>query len=123
MIYILLKALFTPLVSSLILLSCSHVLSRKWISFLGCASIFISFICFLALLFHPDVPEDGLRYTLYEWIPGREINANFGFYLDSLALLMALIITGIGFLIHLYSIGYMSEEKDYARYYSCMNFF
>jgi NADH-quinone oxidoreductase subunit L len=121
--YILLKAIFTPLFSSLLLMSYSRLLSRKWISIIGCLSIFISFFCFLLFLILPDFPTEGFRYTLYEWIPSQKINANFGFYLDSLALLMALIITGIGFLIHLYSIGYMSEDKDYGRYYACMNLF
>jgi len=37
--------------------------------------------------------------------------------------MMTLIITGVGFLIHVYSIGYMEQENDYVRYYACMNFF
>lgn len=60
---------------------------------------------------------------LYRWIPVEGIDAHFSLSLDTLSLMMSLIITGIGFLIHLYSIGYMDHEKDYARYFACMNFF
>lgn len=61
--------------------------------------------------------------TLFTWIPVKGINADFTLHLDSLALLMTLIITGVGFLIHVYSNGYMDHEEDFARYFAFLNFF
>ncbi len=54
-----------------------------------------------------------------EWMPGFD----FGLMLDRLSLLWALIITGVGFLIHLYSIGYMNGDRAFARFFAYMNFF
>ncbi len=55
------------------------------------------------------------------WLPS--IGAEWGIYLDPLSAVMILIITGIGFLIHLYSVGYMAHEGGYARYFGCLNLF
>ena len=59
----------------------------------------------------------------FRWIPVAGIHADFTLQIDALALLMTLIITGVGFLIHVYSIGYMDHEEDYVRYFACLNFF
>lgn len=113
-------ALFSPLVGFLILLLSSDFIQRRLTGLIGCTSIFISFICFCALLINQEIPQTLL---LYHWIPIDEINANFSLRLDSLSLLMSLIITGVGFLIHVYSIGYMEHDEDFARYFACMNYF
>jgi NADH-quinone oxidoreductase subunit L len=61
----------------------------------------------------------GAHQALFSWIP----SLNFGLLLDPLALLWTLIITGVGFLIHVYSIGYMDGDKAFARFFAYMNFF
>ncbi len=61
----------------------------------------------------------GAHQHLFQWIPGFD----FGLLLDPLSLLWALIITGVGFLIHVYSIGYMDGDKAFARFFAYMNFF
>lgn len=68
-----------------------------------------------------NAPEINL--TLFDWIPVPGINAPFSLHLDHLASWMTLIITGIGFLIHVYSIGYMDHDQDYVRFFAFMNFF
>lgn len=116
--------LFSPLLGFLILLALSGVLNRKIISLIGCGSVFISFCCFTILValfqIHDMMP---FKEMLFTWIPIKSINADFAVLIDSLSLLMTLIITGVGFLIHVYSIGYMEHDEDYARYFSCMNLF
>ncbi len=57
------------------------------------------------------------------WIAVTGFHANFSFLLDQLTLVMLLVVTGVGLLIHLYSIGYMSEEEGYWRFFSYMNLF
>lgn len=107
--------LFAPLAGFLVLLAFSHVISRRLTEIIACLTIFISFLCFVSM-------EQG-SFTLFQWIPIEGVNANFNINLDHLSTLMALIITGIGFLIHVYSIGYMDNEEDFARYFACLNFF
>jgi NADH-quinone oxidoreductase subunit L len=57
------------------------------------------------------------------WLRAGDFAANYGLYLDQLSLLMALIVTGVGFLIHVYSVGYMAHEGGYYRFFSYMNLF
>ncbi len=57
------------------------------------------------------------------WINAGTLHIDFSFVLDQLSLVMLLVITGVGFLIHIYSIGYMGHEEGYARYFSFLNLF
>jgi NADH-quinone oxidoreductase subunit L len=124
MIYVIYLGLFLPLLSFISLMTFSSLLSRKTASMIACSTVLISFICFACLLYdHSQNNFDNIYTTLFTWISVDKINADFALHLDSLSLLMTLIITGVGFLIHVYSIGYMEYEEDYTRYFACMNFF
>jgi NADH-quinone oxidoreductase subunit L len=57
------------------------------------------------------------------WINVGMLHIDFSFVLDQLSLVMLLVITGVGFLIHIYSVGYMAHEEGYARYFSFLNLF
>jgi NADH-quinone oxidoreductase subunit L len=57
------------------------------------------------------------------WINVGTLHVDFSFVLDQLSLVMLLVVTGVGFLIHVYSVGYMHDEKGYARYFSYLNLF
>ncbi|MGA3161280.1 MAG: NADH-quinone oxidoreductase subunit L [Terracidiphilus sp.] len=57
------------------------------------------------------------------WINAGLLHINFSFVLDQLSLVMLLVVTGVGFLIHVYSVGYMGDDKGYARYFSYLNLF
>ncbi len=71
------------------------------------------------------LPSEGrhLITTLFSWINIAGLNVPFEFLIDPLSMTMVLIITGIGSLIHLYATGYMSEEKDYPRFFTYLNLF
>jgi NADH-quinone oxidoreductase subunit L len=108
--------------------------SRKTVHMVACLSVAASFVfslfCFvqLVLLRHGAEGEHaGLYYTAYEWfsisLRGRTIPVDVRFAMDALSGVMALVVTGIGLLIHIYSTGYMSEEKSYARFFSYLNLF
>lgn len=60
---------------------------------------------------------------LFVWIPSGDFTVSFEFMFDSLSSIMALVITWIGFLIHIYSIGYMHHDKAYAKYFTYLNIF
>lgn len=112
--------LFLPLISFIGLGITAGHLKQKLISLIGCTSIFISFLCFLTLAL---MGEEDQTFLFYDWIALKGLRTQFMLYLDHLSSLMTLIITGVGFLIHVYSIGYMEEEKDLSRYFACMNLF
>src|SRR5438067_3776759 len=61
--------------------------------------------------------------TVAQWIRAGNFRADFAFYLDQLSLVMLLVVTGVGFLIHIYSVGYMWEEGGYYRFFSYLNLF
>ncbi|MCE5318747.1 MAG: NADH-quinone oxidoreductase subunit L [Parachlamydia sp.] len=114
--------LFLPLAGFLILTASSESISRRWAGLIGCGSVLLAFCCFVSYFFQ-DLNAHPVNVTLFQWIPVEGIQADFKLHLDHLSLLMTLIITGIGFLIHLYSNGYMEHEEDFARYFAFMNFF
>jgi NADH-quinone oxidoreductase subunit L len=57
------------------------------------------------------------------WIYAGTLHIDFSFVLDQLSLVMLLVVTGVGFLIHIYSVGYMHDDEGYARYFSYLNLF
>jgi NADH-quinone oxidoreductase subunit L len=67
----------------------------------------------------------SLPYQEYfaHWIRAGSFSADFAFYLDQLSLVMLLVVTGVGFLIHVYSIGYMHDDPNYYRFFSYLNLF
>ncbi len=61
--------------------------------------------------------------VLTTWITAGTFSAPFGFQLDQLSMIMVLVVTGVGFLIHIYSVGYMSHEGGYYRFFAYLNLF
>ena len=61
--------------------------------------------------------------ALATWLRSGDFRIDFSFYLDQLSLVMLLVVTGVGFLIHIYSVGYMWEEGGYYRFFSYLNLF
>lgn len=116
--------LLSPLVGFLILLFTSSFIHRNVAYWVGCISLFISFFCFsISLLMYTHLSFHPFSLLLYNWISLEPLYTDFSLHIDPLSLLMTLIITGVGFLIHIYSTGYMEHEEDYARFFACMNFF
>jgi NADH-quinone oxidoreductase subunit L len=61
--------------------------------------------------------------TVAPWIRAGQFQVDFGFYLDQLSLVMLLVVTGVGFLIHIYSVGYMWEDDGFYRFFAYLNLF
>jgi NADH-quinone oxidoreductase subunit L len=90
--------------------------------------VFGSFGISLSLLMNVlNAPEDMKRHAVYllPWLtgPGNHFVVNWELLIDPLSVLMMLIITGVGGLIHLYSIGYMASDKDFTRFFTYLNLF
>ncbi len=60
----------------------------------------------------------SLQCQLWPWIVAGSFHVELGLRLDALSAVMTLVVTGVGALIHLYSVGYMAEDEDYARYFT-----
>jgi len=99
-----------------------NTLSKKMIGFIGSFLVLVSFGLSVAAFL--QVRESGpINVTLYDWIQVEYFKIPFAFLIDQLSSLMLLIITGVGFLIHLYSIGYMHDDKGFGKFFSYLNLF
>lgn len=101
-------------------------LPKKLISFIGCGSIGLSFIFGVKFFFDLlSLPENSrlIENVLFTWIPSGHFNANIGFLFDPLSAVMVLVVSGVGFIIHVYSIGYMHDDDGYGRYFTYLNLF
>jgi NADH-quinone oxidoreductase subunit L len=117
-------ALFLPLVGFILLGLGAWKLPRKAVSCIGCSSVGLSFMTFsLCLLWALYSGQHQFYVDIYSWIPVEGIDAAFALNLDPLSIVMCLVVTGVGFLIHIYSCEYIEHEDDYARYFACLNFF
>jgi len=114
-----------PLAGAAILLLGGRA-TDAWGHLLGCATVFGSFACSAVLFNHLlGLPaEDRLVHqALFSWVPVGVLQVDFGLQLDALSVCFLLLITGVGSLIHLYSIGYMSHDPDRRRFFAYLNLF
>ena len=101
-------------------------LGKTLVSCIGCGTIGLSFLIsvkiFLELLALP-AEQRVIERVVFPWIYSGLFKINFSFLLDPLSCVMILVVSGVGFFIHVYSIGYMGEDKGFARFFSFMNLF
>ena len=101
-------------------------LPRPVVSFIACASVALSFILSVLLFLELKGMPPEMRVidqVLFSWISSGSFHVNIGFLLDPLSAVMILVVTGVGFLIHVYSVGYMHHDPCFGRYFSYMNLF
>ena len=114
-----------PLAGAAILLL-SGRWSDPWGHLLGCATSLASFVVG-AILFADMLGRPGedrtVHETLFSWVPVGELQVDFGLQLDQLSMCFVLLITGVGSLIHIYSVGYMAEDPDRRRFFAYLNLF
>lgn len=101
-------------------------LRKEQVGYIACGAIGLSFLVSLLvfcglLLLPPD--ERLFEKQLFCWIESGSFKSVVGLQVDPLSTLMILVVTGVGFLIHIYSIGYMHHDKGYHRYFSYLNLF
>src|SRR5262245_6804416 len=117
-----------PLVGFLVNAFFGRKLSKSVSGGVACAVMLASFVGSVVAplnlqVMHVESP--ALEQTVFTWLPSGDLQIPFALRLDNLATLMILVVTGIGSLIHIYSVGYMHEETngEYARYFSYLNLF
>lgn len=88
------------------------------------AAVGLGFVGSLLALFGlAALPERSAHIPLWSYLQGGAFNLDLGFVIDPLSLTLMLIITGVGFLIHLYSVGYMDRDPGFSRYFAALNLF
>lgn len=95
---------------------------KKLVGLLAVAPVAIAFIIGVMVTKSLD-PAKAAVVSSFPWIEMKGLSVPFELRIDTLSMTMVLIITGIGALIHLYATGYMSEEKDFARFFAYLNLF
>ena len=113
-----------PILGFLSLVLTGGTLPKRMAALIGAGSIGLSFL--VATLIAIQFLASGEEYFVKEvwvWMSVGSFNPGFAFYLDGLSLVMMLVITGIGFLIHVYATGYMADDPSFSRFFAYMNLF
>src|SRR5690349_7953117 len=97
---------------------------RQWlVALIACSSVLFSFILSIALFFALGDDQTSFTLTAFDWITAGNFSVSFALLVDPLSILMMLIITGVGFLIHVYSTGYMHGDEGFNRFFAYLNLF
>jgi NADH-quinone oxidoreductase subunit L len=97
-----------------------------WGHWLGCAAALGAFgvgVSLLADMLSRDGEHRSIHQTLFTWIPVNQLQVDFGLQIDQLSICFVLLISGVGSLIHIYSVAYMAEDTDRRRFFGYLNLF
>jgi NADH-quinone oxidoreductase subunit L len=114
-----------PLAGAAILLLAGRR-TDTWGHLLGCAAAIASFVVGAVLfadMLGRDAEHRAVHETLFSWVPVAGLQVDFGLQLDQLSMCFVLLITGVGSLIHVYSVGYMAEDPGRRRFFGYLNLF
>jgi len=100
-----------------------HRYSDEKAAWIGCGSVFLSACCAFWVLGEMLGSPAPRTVIAYRWFFGGDLTVNLGFLIDPLTCVMLLVVTGVGFLIHVYSVGYMHGEEGFTRFFAYMNLF
>ncbi len=119
--------LLFPLAGFIFLSWYGNRISKTLAGLIGCGSVGASFLTSLValsdLLFLPAEERVGKVHVLYQWISAANFKLDLAILVDPLSVFMFLIVTGVGFVIHVYSMGYMHDDPEYSRFFSYLNLF
>src|ERR1700728_4421304 len=110
-----------PLAGFVIIGLLNKRLSRTLAGLIACGALLASFI--VAFIVFENVSPQGTEVHVMDWINAGNFTASFSFLLDPLSSIFLLIITGVGFLIHVYSIGYMHDDEKHNIFFAYLNLF
>jgi NADH-quinone oxidoreductase subunit L len=117
--------LLLPAVGSLVLLIGGRR-TDGWGHLLGCATVIVDFVLALVFFFVLKSHSDATRSVqdhLFSYIPVARFQVNLSLLLDQLSMVFVLLITGVGSLIHVYSVGYMEHDPDRRKFFAYLNLF
>lgn len=114
---------FLPLLGAVLNGFFGKKLGKGAVTFIGCATVGVAFVAALFAWLHLRSGAPPFHWLAWNWIDAGSLHVNFEYYFDHLSALMTLVVTGVGFLIHVFSVGYMGEDKSYYRYFAYLNLF
>ncbi len=115
-----------PLIGFLINGLLGRRFSEKTIGWIGAGSVGASFLVAVSIfleLLSMDPGSRSIQKIVYSWIWSGDLNVPIGFLVDPLSIVMIMVVSGVGCIIHVYSIGYMHGEIGFRRYFSYLNLF
>ncbi|PTT15663.1 NADH-quinone oxidoreductase subunit L, partial [Flavobacterium sp. HMWF030] len=112
-----------PLLGFLINVFFGKSLGKTVSGIIGTAAVVVSFAVTLFFFNQLSQTKQAVQVTLFDWIQISNLHINLGFLLDQLSLLWLLFVTGIGSLIHLYSISYMHDDENMHKFFAYLNLF
>ncbi|MBI3782379.1 MAG: NADH-quinone oxidoreductase subunit L [Deltaproteobacteria bacterium] len=114
-----------PALGVLVNLSLGALLGKGAVGFIAPGTVAggfgVALYCLVQILQLP--PGSALEQTLWPWISAGNLQVDIAFRVDALSAVMICVVTGVGFLIHIYSVGYMHDDPSYARYFIYLNLF
>ena len=115
--------LLTPLLGFLLNVFFGKSLGKSLSGIIGTLSVVVSFITSIYFFLQIDQTNQSITINLFDWITISNLNINFGLLIDQLSLIWLLFVTGIGSLIHLYSISYMHDDENMHKFFAYLNLF
>ena len=115
-----------PLAGFLFLLAFGRRLGEPrsgWLATVVCAGSFVATLVVWIGLLGEHHEDRQFVQTLFSWIPVGELQVDIGFLVDPLSITMAMFVTGVGALIHMYAIGYMHGDRDFSKFFVYLNLF
>jgi len=101
-------------------------IDKSLVGWIACGSVGLSFAIalkiFFELLSYPST-QRLLQKIVFPWVVSGNFHIDIGFQIDPLSSVMMLVVSGVGFLIHIYSVGYMGKDAGYSRYFAYLNLF
>ena len=94
-----------------------------WVGSLSVGASFVVACLILKELLATDPASRSVEKIVYTWIVSGNLNVPVGFLMDPLSMVMLMVVSGVGFIIHVYSVGYMHGEVGYRRYFCYLNIF
>ncbi|MFT5573558.1 MAG: NADH-quinone oxidoreductase subunit L [Cryomorphaceae bacterium] len=112
-----------PFMSSVLLILSGGNMPRRFAAILGAGSVGLSAVVVLLIGIQFMASPSPYSISFWTWMEVGSFAPEFAFYVDPLTIVMMSIITGVGFLIHLYSTEFMQDDSDFSRYFAYMNMF
>ena len=100
--------------------------SKQVVGWVACSALGLSFLTSILIFFEmigrPST-ERVFEKVIFDWIGSGSLQTVIGYQIDPLSILMALVVSGVSFFIHIYSVGYMHDDPGYPRYFTYLNLF
>jgi NADH-quinone oxidoreductase subunit L len=96
---------------------------KQLIGLIANIAVFIPFAIAVYFFLNINADSEAVVYKLFTWMEVGSFSVDAAYRLDQLSIMMTLVVTGVGFLIHLYSMGYMADDEGYWKFFAYLNLF